>query len=172
MRCHWNRVCNMLRSKGFTIIELMVTIAVLAILITIALPSFESMIEKKRIIGAAESIYSDLQFARSESVKRSRDVLLTVTSTASGGCASWSITVTENSVPLATTCGDAFPFITLTSNNFTRTFDGIRGTVGSGETVAITSEKGLEIRVVLSRFGRVRSCSPAGVKHVGGYPSC
>lgn len=162
----------MLRSKGFTIIELMVTIAVLAILITIALPGFESMIDKRRIIGAAESIYSDLQLARSESVKRSRNVLVSVTTNASGSCTGWSVTVSEGSDQLANTCGDAFPHITLTTNYSAKTFNGIRGTVGAGGTLTITSSRGLEIRIVLSRFGRVLSCSPTGATYVGGYPSC
>lgn len=175
MRRLRKEVCNLFRSRGFTIIELMVTIAVLAILITVAIPGFESMIEKRRLIGATESIYSDLQFARSEAVKRSRDVVVTVVASGSTGCTGWNLRVTETSAPtvnLANTCGDGFPNIALSANFSTKTFDGIRGTVGAGGTITITSPKGLETHVVLSRFGRVRSCSPTGVKHIGGYPSC
>ena len=60
--------------KGFTLIELMVTIAVLAIIVTIAMPSFTEMMERQRLKNAVETFYSDLLFAKSEALKRSTDV--------------------------------------------------------------------------------------------------
>ena len=44
------------QSNGFSLIELMVTILALAILASIAVPSFQSMIEGRRLIAAAEAI--------------------------------------------------------------------------------------------------------------------
>jgi type IV fimbrial biogenesis protein FimT len=60
----------MKRNLGFSLIELMVTLAVLVILITIAIPSFTSMIQNNRSATLASSLVTALNIARSEAVKR------------------------------------------------------------------------------------------------------
>ncbi len=60
--------------SGFTLIELMITIAVLAILAAIALPSFQSTLERLRVKGAAENFFADLQYARTEAIKQNRNI--------------------------------------------------------------------------------------------------
>ncbi|RKJ96377.1 GspH/FimT family pseudopilin [Alicycliphilus denitrificans] len=57
-------------SRGFTAIELMVTVAILALLAALAAPSFTSIIERWRVQQAVESMTSTLYYARSEAVKR------------------------------------------------------------------------------------------------------
>ena len=59
---------------GFTIIEVLVTVAVLAILITIAVPNITAWVISARVRAAASDVYSALIFARSEAVKRSGNV--------------------------------------------------------------------------------------------------
>ena len=59
------------RNRGFTIIELMIVIVVGAIGITLAVPSFRDVIERKQVGGAAEAAYEQLQRARSQAVSRS-----------------------------------------------------------------------------------------------------
>lgn len=66
------------RFRGVTLIELMVTIVVLAILAGMAIPSFTNMMERQRLINATEAIYSDLQNARSEAVKRSLEIVASI----------------------------------------------------------------------------------------------
>ncbi|MCW2065141.1 MULTISPECIES: GspH/FimT family pseudopilin [Stenotrophomonas] len=60
------------RSNGFTLVELMVTIAVVAILGTIAFPSFQSTIRSNRIATAGNEITGLLSLARSEAVRNKR----------------------------------------------------------------------------------------------------
>lgn len=57
-------------SRGFTLIELMIGIVVLAIAITLAAPSFESVIANNRSITLSNDLVMTLLLARSEAVKR------------------------------------------------------------------------------------------------------
>lgn len=58
------------RSRGFTLIELMVTLAVAAILLTIGVPSFRDLMIKSRLSGQVQEFYGALGYARSEAIKR------------------------------------------------------------------------------------------------------
>ena len=64
----------MKNNKGFTLIELMVTIAVAAILISIALPSFRSIIINYRLNTISSELADAISVARSESIKRNRPI--------------------------------------------------------------------------------------------------
>lgn len=68
----------MKKVRGVTLIELLITILVLSILAGIAGPSFVESFKKRKVISAAEEMYSYLQQARSESLARSADVYVTV----------------------------------------------------------------------------------------------
>jgi type IV fimbrial biogenesis protein FimT len=61
-------------NRGFTLIEMMVTVIVLAILTAAALPSFRSFIAGQRIKSASFDIMSSMMLARSEAIKRNADV--------------------------------------------------------------------------------------------------
>ncbi|MGQ0658291.1 MAG: GspH/FimT family pseudopilin [Chromatiales bacterium] len=55
---------------GFTIIELMITILVLAILLGLAVPNMRDFILRNRLTSQTNALVASLQFARSEAVKR------------------------------------------------------------------------------------------------------
>jgi len=62
--------------KGFTVIELMITVAVVAIITSLALPSYRSIIEKRRITSSAEQLTAFMSAAQMESVKLNQEVAI------------------------------------------------------------------------------------------------
>lgn len=65
---------------GFTLIELMVTIAIVAILIALAFPSFEGSFRSNRLATTSNEIMGSIALARSEAVRTSRDSMLCASS--------------------------------------------------------------------------------------------
>lgn len=63
-------------SAGFTLIELMVVVAMVAILAAVATPSFREFVEAQRMRDTAFGLVSDLSLARSEAIKRGGNVAL------------------------------------------------------------------------------------------------
>lgn len=191
----------MRRSAGFTLVELLVTIAVLGILASVAAPSFTTMLEKRRLIAATEGVYAHLQFARSEAVKfgGSDDNLNVIIKTATPWClglnsvANCDCTVARTPITLAdgSACAygpdsdidtDIFPDLTrnLSSDEFSN--------------VSISTTKtNAQIDSVRGGFagggGSITFSSPSGLttkvifskmgrvkicsdSDLGGYPSC
>jgi type IV fimbrial biogenesis protein FimT len=62
----------MSRQRGFTLIELMVVVVLMAIIIAFATPGFEGAINSNRLTGAANEMMASLQAARSEAIRYNR----------------------------------------------------------------------------------------------------
>lgn len=74
------------RPLGFTLIEMMVAVAIVAVLAAFAVPSARDMIQAAKMRSASSDFYSALVLARSEAIKRRASVTLApVTTTWSGG---------------------------------------------------------------------------------------
>ena len=71
---------------GFTAIELMVTVAIMAVLMALAAPSFTPLIEGWRVRQAAEQLQSSLYYARSEAIKRGGQVVVEKLPNNTNGC--------------------------------------------------------------------------------------
>lgn len=179
--------------KGFTLIEMMVVIAILGILLAIAAPSFTMFFEKFRTKRAAETLGGSLYIAKSEAIKRNQFVRLVITASNSGATWCYGLTTANTcnctvAVPGAGSCfldagvetavsSTAYKGISvadtdgdpITSMIFS--FNPLRGTA-SANTVQFHSENDYETRTVVDDFGRVRACSPSDNYIGGGYTRC
>ncbi len=62
---------QLMKHKGFTLIELMMTIAIGAIILTLGIPSFMETIRSNRLTTRTNELLTSLNLARSEAIKRS-----------------------------------------------------------------------------------------------------
>jgi prepilin-type N-terminal cleavage/methylation domain-containing protein len=67
-------VSDTMKNRGFTLIELMVTLAVMAVLLVLAVPSFEDYFQKARVRGTADQVTDLLARARAAAVKSNMPV--------------------------------------------------------------------------------------------------
>lgn len=90
------------KNHGFTLIEALVVVTIIGILAALTVPAFTKMLERNRVKGAAESMFNDLQLARTEAIKRNQDV--TVSFSAAGPTTTW-----QYGMRTGTTCDPALP---------------------------------------------------------------
>jgi type IV fimbrial biogenesis protein FimT len=91
------------RSAGFGLIELMVTITLLSILMALAVPSMGAWIRNNKIRTVADSLQNGLRLAQTEALRRSRQVVFSLTNstapqtslTAAADGRNWSINVVK-----------------------------------------------------------------------------
>lgn len=154
---------TVMRRRGFTLVELMVGIAVAGILLAAGAPSFTGMIARLRLEGALNELSVDLQYARSESVRERAAVALTV---ANDG-ATYAITTNAGATTLKTVTLPAA--VTLTPGASV-SFDSLRGMAATATFDGTSTNTAAALRANTTSMGRVQLCSPSA--SFGGYPSC
>jgi len=177
-----------INNVGFTLLELMLVVAIAGVLASIAVPSFSKMIERNRLKEAAESLKSDLMFARTEAIKQSQDIIVNRDTSAwcyglniakdldadgevDDGC---DCTQTDDTqadyCSLKRVLGSTFTQTNLASTSGNTTFSFRRGTANAGNTCFSTTT--YKLRVKVSNTGRVTVCTNTGSASVIGYESC
>lgn len=119
-----SRIISKSKSSGFSIVEVLVVVSIIAVLAAIAVPSFSPMMERMRVRQAVEEMQSTLFLARSEAIKRGGNVSIKAKS-GSDWSSGWDIVYTSGSdsevlqsidAPLRTT-------VSLASSNGTLNLD-------------------------------------------------
>lgn len=160
-----NRILRI--SKGFTVLELMTVVAVFAISISFATPSYNFLIKKYRLKGAIETIVSNLQSARGEAIKLNANTYVvfnvggnwTLRSSNSlacannaSGCSSTDWTGRSSATEFSGTNIDSTTF-----SSDTVTFDHIRGTSNIGAITISLEEYSVDVK--LNKLGYIKICS-------------
>lgn len=174
--------------RGVTLIEMMIAIAVVALLMAFALPGYQTWLQNTQVRTAAESIQNGLQLARTEAVRRNAPVefLLTDIAPIAANVNTATASGTENWMVRAGTAG-AYEFIqgrskAEGSRNATITFAGAAsnlvtfnalGRVTPVPAGAITLDASSAsgtcesaggtircLRVVVTSGGQIRMCDP------------
>ena len=175
---------------GFSLTELLAAMAIAAIALGSALPSFSELGARNRLRNVVERLRSDIQLARAESLRRDRDVILSFRRSDDGGSWCYGLSLTEGcDCRLATGPGacELDPGVgTAVSSAHSR---GIRSTspafaIGDGNLVMsaarptatagsarfASTRNQAEVRV--AAMGRVRLCSPEGETHLQYMDRC
>jgi prepilin-type N-terminal cleavage/methylation domain-containing protein len=162
------------RQDGFSLTELIVALAVLAILIGAAAPSFFRVIEKERLELTVETVIADFNFFRQEGLKRRvadfsfnfNDGTSWCYGIAVGTCSC----STVNSCAVRQVTGSDFNGISAVSSSAARySYDWVRGTVTAG-TITFNTPSGYDLRIVINGLGRASICSPSD--NIPAYQSC
>lgn len=128
----------LIRATGFTLIELMTGIAIMAIVMALGMPSYKAWIQNMRLRNAAESILSGLQLARTEAVRRNTSVQFVL-----GTGSSWTVGCPP---PVTAACPD----LTIQSR-----------ATGDGSSAAVTVASAAGTTFAFNSLGRRTTPAPA-----------
>lgn len=166
-----------MKRQGFTLIELMIVVAIVSILTVMAMPSFGLWLSNIRVRTMAESIQNGLRLAKNEAALRNDVVVLKFTNADPPSCTSTAATSGRNWVVCWGTTqvqmgyGNAGAKGTNVSSDFSSVaFNGLgRTTLASPGVIDITSSgRACEasggnvrcLRILVSTGGKLRMCDP------------
>jgi type IV fimbrial biogenesis protein FimT len=158
-------------ARGLTLLESMVAVAIVALLTTLALPSFGGMLSRQRLKSAAEQMALDLSELRLQAAQRGHGMHLDVQAGPQWCYALAIATGCDCRVPqgcqLKTVTSRDHPGVNLVEAGALRVDPAPGASSGS---VMLQSADGLRLRVTMTPLGRARICAPGPA--VAGYPAC
>ncbi len=168
------------RLQGLTLIEIMVGLAVMAILSALAVPAMGLRLERQRLAMAAETLAADLNEARFEVARTGRPQRLTALAPPDGQAWCWAIQPDQEPAASDCTCAAqrqcGYRSVVAADHAGVRMPQGRQVTLSQGlqglmATVAVLeSPHGERLRVDLMPLGRPRICSMSSVS--SRYANC
>jgi prepilin-type N-terminal cleavage/methylation domain-containing protein len=168
-----------MRQLGLTLIELMIVIAIAAVLIAMAAPAFNDLLITQRAKGAAEGLVAALQNTKAQTAKANEITSIVFKPAATGTAhASWCYGMTDvgdatcDCSATPTDCaigsvvdGDTYKDVTMEFNSSDlRSFEPVTGSAANSTngTVIFRAGNNKDLGVTVSTIGRIRVCRPAG----------
>jgi len=122
--------------RGFTLVELLIVVTVMAILMAIAMPNLTQLLTAMRIKNASFDVYASILAARSEAITRNTTITITPASGTTDWAAGWNVTAAG--VPVKTQ--NAFPGVTMTGTAATLVYQSSgRLSPGTALTISLTA---------------------------------
>lgn len=166
------------RPAGFSLIELMVVLAIAAILLGIGIPNFRTFIQKQRITVAANDFFASINLARSEAIKRGARVDLVPADQDGDWAKGWLVFVDSNNnqrpeadeqvifthdpvfdgiAIMASMRGSATQYISYTATGRTRTNENSQMPQAGNITFKLNDQAR---KIIINFLGRPRVCNP------------
>lgn len=151
------------RAQGFTLLELLVGIGIIAFLLLMVMPSIQVALLDTKIRASAQAYYDGAQQARAEALRRNAEVTITLDDAKQG----WSIAVGNDTI--AVKAPESAAMLTVTALANAVTFNGL-GNASAANTVkfmpgaasqCLASGPQRCLQVQVSQGGQVRLCDPS-----------
>ncbi|MFM5246430.1 GspH/FimT family pseudopilin [Aeromonas caviae] len=171
------------RFSGFTLIELLVALTVAALLLAVAVPSYQSLRQEQIVRAATQAVYTDMMLLKSEAIKRNKKLSLIVFNS---GLSNWCYRIDIDDDGSCGSCTDTdgcssvegrkgadasdFPGITLTEgySGYPVMFSPRRGTLKNGNLALQSGD--YRTKVMTSGMGRISACALSD--NLGGLEPC
>lgn len=169
------------RRQGFTLIEVLITLAIVGVVLMLGLPGITEWMQNAQIRTAAESLQSGLQVARTEAVRRNTHVEFVLGNPGNSGGTGWTVRTvnpaadvqsvpdgvgSRNVVLTASPAGAT----TVTFNGFGRIPTAPAATTNADgsefltqidlDNASLSTTASRELRIVISGGGEIRMCDP------------
>ncbi len=177
--------------SGVTLIETSVVAAIAAVLMSVVSPSFDGLIENRKLDGVASNLQADIQFVRQQAVLRHQPLRLSFYSGNETSCyvahtgnhgdcscdASGNVACIAPVQHLKTVAFSSADNVAVQANVSSILFDPLHGTSTPTGTLKVVAKSGRAVHHVVNVMGRIRSCSPqskagAALASVPGYRAC
>ena len=186
------------KQNGVTVLELLISMAVLAGILATAVPNYSKFVAKRRTAGAVETMHAYIENAKMESIKRNQSVTVRFRNTWDGSkwCFGATLGTTAcNCVTTNTAAADHCDIDGLDTKMWysdfgnveignidtfsggvkTFTFDPARGMLSnpadSGSFELVSNDNEYKVKLSVNGLGRIQMCTDSGHKLVG-YKTC